>query len=294
MFKVIRLRLEPLIVAGAVALCVCTAAAAVGSGEKIGKDEKTSSDSRELPIIMYHSVVNDSSYVGDYVITKDEFESDLRYISDMGYTPVFCSEVADFVNGEGDLPDKPIIISFDDGSYNNFYYVTPLLEKYHFKAVFAIVGKWCEFAAEEASPSTLYSYADLDDLTSMVNSGYCEIANHTYDMHNLESRKGILRLDGESEREYRVTLYNDITQNQRLLERLGERPKVFVYPYGFCDEESEEIISQLGFEVTLGCEEKVNQVSVGDYGCLKNLGRFNRSSGNELVMSEKLGVRSEE
>lgn len=235
-----------------------------------------------LPIIMYHSVVNDPKFAGDYVVTTDELESDIQYILSAGYTPIFCSEAADFVENGTALPESPIILSFDDGSYNNFYYVLPLLEKYKVKAVFAPVGKFVEESAGEESPSPIYSYMKGENLKSCVNSGLVELANHTYSMHELEPRKGALRMDGENAQDYRRELWSDLSAEQKLLKECGQEPVTLAYPYGFLSDESEKYARELGFRVTLSCEERVNKLAVGDYSCTYKMGRFNRSSGRSV------------
>ncbi|MGN0632578.1 MAG: polysaccharide deacetylase family protein [Oscillospiraceae bacterium] len=266
-----------------VTLCIGLLHGISASGEKEGT---------ELPIVMYHSVVKDSSREGDYVVTVDRLEEDIKYILDCGYTPVFMSEVIDYVENNGSLPEKPVVITFDDGCYNNFYYVLPLLEKYKVKAVFSVVGEWCMAAGEEAQPDPNYSSMDLENLKSMVYSGWCEVANHTWDMHSLEGRKGVTKMDGESDRDHRIALYNDLTQAQRFLERSGMRPQVLTYPYGLLDEHSETAAEQLGFKATLGCGEKVNTIAVGDYSCLKNMGRFNRAACEDRKeFFKKLGIK---
>jgi peptidoglycan/xylan/chitin deacetylase (PgdA/CDA1 family) len=233
----------------------------------------------DVPIVMYHSVVRDASLAGDYVVTTDTLESDIAYILGQGFTPVFCSELADFTAGKSSLPEKPIVISFDDGCYNNFYYVLPILEKYKVKAEFSIVGEWCMAAGEEASPSPQYSSMNLENVKALVSSGYCEIANHSWNLHSYTDRRGVCPLDGEDENDYRRMLYNNACKARNYLEQSGAEIRTFVYPYGYTCELTETVIKELGYDVTLGCEERVNRIAEGDYSCLRNMGRFNRASG---------------
>ncbi len=259
---------------------VLTALAILSSG--LVRELKAAGDDGgavSVPIVMYHSVRNDPDAAGEYVVTVEELEEDIRYILENGYKPVFCSELEDFVDSDGELPEKPIVITFDDGSYNNFYYVLPLLQKYHVKAVFSVVGQWCMAAAEGAEPSPVYSYMDIDNLKTMYSSGYCEIANHSWDMHELGERRGAGRMAGESEEDYRRAVYNDVTQAQKLLSQSGMTPVTYAYPYGICGDMGEQLMKEAGFDVTLSCEERVNKVAKGDYECLRFMGRFNRPSG---------------
>lgn len=280
MFKTFKL-------SAAVCIALSAALAAVAvvllSGFSVSREKKPvmkeDSTSRVLPILMYHSVVNDPSLRGDYVITCDDLEQDIRWLTQNGYTPVFCNELPQFVSGSGKLPEKPVILSFDDGCYNNFYYVLPILEKYKVKAVFAVVGEWTVISAEEAEPSPVYSSMDTDNLRSLVYSGYCELANHTCSMHSLGEeggRRGVLPFAGEDDRDYRRALWGDLTDCAKVIKAAGQQPTTLAYPYGFYTEQTEQLVKELGYTVTLSCEERVNTVSVGDYECLSGMGRFNR------------------
>lgn len=82
----------------------------------------------ELPVVMYHSILNDPALAGDYVLSPQQLECDLRYIKECGYTPVLMEDLISYVNiPEAKLPPKPILITFDDGYYNNYLYAYPLM-----------------------------------------------------------------------------------------------------------------------------------------------------------------------
>ena len=260
-------------------LCAAAAAAVFGAVSRAHANAPEEG-SRSLPVIMYHSVVKDPSLAGEYVITTDELEADLRYLRGSGYTPVLCRDLPAFVEGTAELPEKPVVLTFDDGCYNNFYYALPLIERYGCKAVFAPVAEWAEQAAAEEAPSAVYSYMDAENLRTCALSGRVELACHSYALHDISKRRGVLRRNGETAQEYRRMLLTDLDRARRFLERVSGEPVVtLAYPYGFYDDTAEETAAELGFEVTLSCEERVNTVSRGDYSCLARLGRFNRASG---------------
>ena len=81
----------------------------------------------EVPILMYHGILKDKKLQGKYVIGPDLLESDLCYLKEHGYTAVVMQDLIDYTNG-GDLPEKPIMITFDDGYYNNYLYAFPLMK----------------------------------------------------------------------------------------------------------------------------------------------------------------------
>ena len=88
-----------------------------------------------LPIIMYHHVLKDSNKWGKYIVSPKEVEKDIIYLKEQGYTTILMEDLINFVYNNGKLPDKPILLTFDDGYMSNYTYVLPLLKKYDCKAV---------------------------------------------------------------------------------------------------------------------------------------------------------------
>lgn len=66
----------------------------------------------KLPIIMYHSILKDPKYTGKYVITPDQLEQDLIYLTENGYTTVTVQDLINHVQGTASLPEKPIMLTF--------------------------------------------------------------------------------------------------------------------------------------------------------------------------------------
>ncbi len=235
--------------------------------------------SRDLAVVMYHSILADESKCGKYVITPELLESDLAYLRDNGYDFVSLEEIINYVAGVGSLPQKPVLLTFDDGYYNNYSYVFPLLEEYDAHAVISPVGAWSdEFSREGAVLNNNYSYLTWDNIREMSYSGRVEFGNHTYDLHTAGSRHGADILWGETPEHYFNTVGEDILKLQDLLTLHTDiSPVCFTYPFGFYGEQSENLITQLGFAVSLSCEEGLNPLTVG--GSLHLLKRVNRPWG---------------
>lgn len=235
------------------------------------KDGKTA-----VPIVMYHSVLDDESRSGKYVVTPKTLESDLKYLKDNGYQTVVISDLISCKNGETSLPEKCIMLTFDDGYYNNYSYLFPLLKKYDMKAVLSVVGRYTdEYSKAGESMNNNYSHATWVQLKEMQDSGYIEIQNHSYDLHDWSQRKGILRKKGEEKEQYREYVTADILKmQQKLKDNTGRTATCFAYPFGSVNGESREIVEKLGFEVTLGCEEGINYIDKTH--TLKELKRYNR------------------
>lgn len=234
----------------------------------------------EVPVLMYHSLLKDTSRHGKYVLSPDEFEQDLIYLRENGYTSIFASDLAAYVYRGRELPDKPVVITFDDAHLNTFTYAVPLLQQYDMKAVVSVIGAFTEASSADGDHNPNYSYMSWQDIRDAVATGCVEIGNHTYDMHSQGSRYGAERMRGEDEKLYADALALDLLKLQDALEQnCGVKPAAFAYPFGAVSDESLEVVKELGFQVSFGCYEKVNRVGRGCPEDLYRLGRFNRPSG---------------
>lgn len=239
-----------------------------------------SGDSVRLPVIMYHSIVYDKSLVNKYVLTADQFEADLKYIRDKGYETVLMGDLIDYVHNNGNLPEKPILLTFDDGCYNHYSIVYPMLKKYNMKAVFSIIGTFTDKFTSIREFNDSYSYMSWDQVNELAQSGIVEIQNHSYDMHSTGGkRSGVLPKKGESKEEYKLALSKDTFKLQELIwQYTGFETNTYTYPFGLYKKSSEALMKEFGFLATLSCEEGINRIS-GDPGCLYLLKRYNRPYG---------------
>lgn len=240
----------------------------------------SATQSVRVPILMYHSVGYNKKIQSPYILSPEVFEEDMCWLRANGYTAVFVSELVDYVDGEGELPPKPVVISLDDGFLNNRTYVLPILEKYDMKAVLSVVGSFCDTYSRAPDPDPSYAYLTWDDVRYLSQTGRFEIGNHTYGMHSVGERKGCMRRADESVASYSSTLSSDLSRLQGMLEETANlTPTVFAYPYGAISSEAVFVLQSLGFRAALTCAEQVNVLSVGNSDALYHLGRFNRPSG---------------
>lgn len=230
--------------------------------------------------LMYHQVLKDESRSGKYIITPYELEEDLKYLSANGYVSVLPSELTQINDGERKLPEKAVMITFDDGYETGLYYVLPLLEKYNMKAVINIVGRYTDEYSENGGEGEhlSYSYLTWNEIKTLSDSGYVEIGNHTYNMHSYNGeRNGCARKENESDEQYRTVLYEDVARLSDKLQRVtGKRPVAFAYPFGSLSEGSAEIIGSAGISVFMTCCEQ--PCSMNRNGRIV-INRYNRESG---------------
>ena len=247
----------------------------------------------ELPILMYHRVF-DGGHKSRYIITPKQLEGDLIALKKAGYTAVLPGEVIKFVEGKGALPPRPVMLTFDDGHYNNLLYALPLFEKHGFKGVVNVIGKFCQYASTSGDRGkAASSYLAWDEVAKLERSGLFEIGSHTYNMHDYKPRFGIRRLEGETGAEYRTALIkDDMRLKAALKDNSGVEPIAFAYPFGAYYKDSRALISGLGYKMIFTTDAKVNYIKAGDFDTLLALGRFNRESDwTSLQMIEAITTK---
>lgn len=234
-------------------------------------------DGISLPILMYHSVLKDQSRTNKYTITPTRLRQDFDLIRDHGYTAITMTELINYVHNDAPLPEKPIIITFDDGFYNNFGYVTPILEEYGMKAVISVVGEYTDKYTEENIENLNYGYLRWQDVKTLIDSDVFEVQNHSYSFHSMDgSRKGSKKKENESDEAYKKAFIGDIQKMQDAFsEHTGYTPNTFTYPFGAITLKSNDYVKEMGFSASLSCNEGINTITK-DPECLYLLKRYNR------------------
>ncbi len=250
--------------------------------------------SKELPILMYHGLIKNKKHQNVFMIHPDIFENDLKYITEKGYTTITVQDLLDYVYLDKPLPEKPIMITFDDGYYNNYLYAFPLLKQYNCKIVLSPIGKYTDKYSNESECSADYSHVTWDQIREMIDSNLVEIQNHTYDMHSAKKpRIGCTKKKSETLSEYQNALVNDVTKMQnRVFDETGLYPSAFVFPFGAISKEAPNIIKNIGFKCTFCCEGRLNVITK-DPECLYCLCRFIRpnSMKTEQYFSKILKIK---
>lgn len=234
-------------------------------------------DTIEVPIIMYHSLAGAGK--SGTSISGEMFEADLQYLRENGYTAVTLLQLVDFVHHGVPLPERPVVLTFDDGYWNNYSIGLPLAKAYDMPFVLSVIGRDTEIWSENPAESLRHGHVTWAQIQEMADSGLVEIANHTWDLHqNANGRKGAQIRPGESVAQYAAVLREDVGRLQTALaERVGTLPVSFVYPFGATCPEGTEVLREMGFLVTLSCYDGMNTLTQGEFDCLYDLRRYNRS-----------------
>jgi peptidoglycan/xylan/chitin deacetylase (PgdA/CDA1 family) len=217
-------------------------------------------------------------------------EADLKFLRDNGYTSVVPQDLIDFVNDGKPLPEKPIMLTFDDGHYNNIHYGEPLLKQYGMKAVIFLVGTFTEQAERSEKvnkQNPAFSYITWVDAARMARSGVWDVQSHSWDLHNKGPRMGAGRRSNESVEQYKTALRKDFAKiNDKLEKVTGRKPTAFAYPFGCVNPDADRVLQEAGCVVTFGTYEGVAKIRKGDPDsllCLRRCLRGNAKTAANIV-----------
>ena len=231
-----------------------------------------------LRVVMYHGLTPRRADAHQYAVETALFESDLRYLAENGYSVVSLRQVTEHVQSGAPLPERPVLLTFDDGLYSVYRYAYPLLEAYDARILFAPIGAVTRQYSESGDRNPAYAYCGWEELREMRQSGRVEIASHSYDLHHIENgTQGLSPRRGESAAAWRLRITTDLGRMQRETQQeLGEVPTAFVYPFGAIPAGGDALLRELGFTASFSCESRNNPLRVGDPDCLFRLGRWLR------------------
>ncbi len=207
---------------------------------------------KPIPILMYHSckenypVENSSLYV-----TPEAFEQQIIDILEMGYTFVNFYEVLDYMNGTGTLPEKPIILTFDDGYLDNYVNVYPILQKYNAKATIFVVTSALNDEDVEYNEDEI-QYMTWKQAIEMQNSGLVNIESHTHNHYNLMNLT-------ESE------VYDELILSKNMINsKMGKDTFIISLPFGAGNSRIAQQCRDAGYEmVSFVYPQKINYINSG-------------------------------
>ena len=211
--------------------------------------ENNLSSIHELPVLMYHRVVERKLAFTEYDIhiTQQSMEKQLLFLKHRGIETIGFEDLL-----YRQLPKKPIILTFDDGFEDNYQYLFPLLKKYQMKAVIYLIGDrhlrnnaWdVQEGLQEAQLLT------QPQITEMLKSGLVEFGSHSM------SHPDLTKLSPNEIRK-------EVGGSKQALEAfLGKPVFSFAYPYGSVNEEIKSITAQEGY--TFGIAVESGPILFGD------------------------------
>ncbi|TAN49219.1 MAG: hypothetical protein EPN21_12695, partial [Methylococcaceae bacterium] len=136
-------------------------------------------------IINYHDIIDEEERVPPFdrvAVSKDHFESHFIWLKKQGYHVIGVQDLVDAAVGSRSLPDKAVLLVFDDGFQSFYSKVFPLLKKYRYPATVALVGAWMDGKDKPDMPGNK-QVLSWDQVRELAKSGLVEIASHSYGLH---------------------------------------------------------------------------------------------------------------
>ena len=176
------------------------------------KNQMSEKKAEKIPVLLYHHILKQEDIdkynwsKNNSVLSLETFEKQMDYLYENGFYTATLDELQAFLNGEIILPEKTVIITFDDGYLSNALYAYPIMKKYNFRGTIFMIGYGVDDIQESFNPSSIqslsiheaYKYEDVFD---------CE--SHTYKLHDIDKNGKKLLLSSDKE-----TIINDLTMSK--------------------------------------------------------------------------------
>ncbi|MGW3953862.1 polysaccharide deacetylase family protein [Streptomyces sp. NPDC004752] len=190
-----------------------------------------------VPILMYHSVAtapNDATRV--LSVAPEAFAEQMALIGDLGLTPLGTAELAARWRSGRPLPDRPVLITFDDGYEGVHRHALPVLARHAFPATLFVSTGWIRGAHDTGGG--LDTMLDWHQVRELAGAGV-EIGGHSHTHPQLD------QLDD-------ATLRSELTRCTRIVtDELGAVPTSFAYPYGYSSRRVRRAVRAAGFAQAL-------------------------------------------
>jgi peptidoglycan/xylan/chitin deacetylase (PgdA/CDA1 family) len=203
-------------------------------------DANTILSRKQVPVLCYHQIRDwkptDSKSAKDYIVPVETFKAHLKMLADSGYKTILPDEYYAYLNLGTPLPEKPIMLTFDDTEENQYAIAAPEMKKYGFKAVYFIM------TVSLGRPK----YMSKDQVKQLAEAGHV-IGSHTWDHQNVKKYKG-------------DDWVTQIEKPTKTLEAItGKKVEHFAYPFGLWNPEAFPELKKRGFKSAYVLAEKRDQ-----------------------------------
>ncbi|RIJ00432.1 poly-beta-1,6-N-acetyl-D-glucosamine N-deacetylase PgaB [Achromobacter sp. K91] len=230
--------------------------------------------------LAYHDVEDEDPDQGFLSVRTDRLVEQLAWLRANGYQAVTVDQILAARQGGKPLPERAVLLSFDDG-YRSFYTrVLPILKAYQWPALLAPVGVWMDTPANQrvdfgGSPEDRKRFLNWDEIREISRSGLVEIAAHTNASHygalanpqgNTEPAAAIRAYDAqtrryETEAEFDARMGGDVAAiTEKIRRATGKKPRVWVWPYGAEGGSTLRITAEHGYQLALTLEDGPGRV----------------------------------
>lgn len=198
-------------------------------------------NAHEIPVLLYHHILsnNDIEAYGwkgnDCVVSLENFEEQMKFLHDNYYYTATLKEFEMYIDGKIQLPEKTVLITFDDGYLSNVVLAYNVMKKYGQRGVIFMGGISSEREKREFDPSGIQfiSISEVHNYTDVFEYG-C----HTYNFHRIMNSKAIMLESSEEEIE------EDLKKNKEIF-----NSPYIAYPFGKYTNSTLKVMDRLGYKL---------------------------------------------
>ena len=221
-----------------------------------------------VPVLLYHSVrpVVTKDMDPKMHVSTEVFTMHLRTLKDNGYQTITYDQYTDYVKNGAVLPQKPLIINFDDGYEDNYTYAYPILKSMNMKATIFILTEYMGL-----EPTLGYPHFTWEQARELDRSGFIDIESHTMSHPKM------------AEISYETTL-REMRLSKYLIEKnLNKECKYMAYPNGIKNPWTSQIAKDAGYELMCKVGDKGSNDKTTDLYDISRLTVSNDMDGAGLV-----------
>jgi len=235
---------------------------------------------QEFMVLCYHDIADHVTNPEGEAISSAHLVQHFDWLRANGYHVISIDDLLAAKDGRKPLPEKAVLLTFDDGRESFYVRAFPLLKAFGFPAVIALEGSWLDAPPDaevtyENKKVPRSSFMTWEQIREVQSSGLIEVASHSYNLHrgiianpqgNLEPALTSRSYDQQSgsyddDVSFLGRIRDDLTRNSALLEQhLGKRPRVMVWPYGRYNQPAITIAAELGMTVTMTLESGASSI----------------------------------
>jgi peptidoglycan/xylan/chitin deacetylase (PgdA/CDA1 family) len=192
---------------------------------------------KQVPILCYHQLRDwkptDSKTARDYIVPVERFKAQLKILADSGYSTILPEQLDNYLAYGDPLPEKPVMLTFDDGDLDQYTLAYPEMKKYGFKGVFFVM------TVALNKPR----YLSKQQVKELSDNGHI-IGSHTWDHKNVKKYEAA---------DWAV----QVEKPSKLLESITGKPvEYFAYPFGLWNPEAIPFLKERGFKAAFQLSDK--------------------------------------
>ncbi len=207
-----------------------------------------SAEATKVPILLYHHILSEEENKqftdNSCTVSLEDFEAQMQYLYQNGFHALTLQELDDFLYTDKALPEKSVLITFDDGYYSNLVRAYPVLKRCSFRATIFMMTAATKDNQKPYDPDVLQFIAK-DSMAAYTD--VFEYASHTYDMHGLTADESQTKLIVSTAEE----VAQDVTQSFDIV----TNHEAFAYPRGQHSDAAIAGLKQAGITMAMTTKE---------------------------------------